>query len=314
MMSPATVAQSVLDPAGPQSAAIASLWWLIFWITTGVFLIVMAALAGAVLWRRHDRTSDAALTKSVTAAVGVTVVILFVWLIASVRVGRAMGTPKMSDAVTISVTGRQWWWQVEYVDPLPALRFRTSNELHIPVGRPVVVNLASRDVIHSFWVPNLHGKRDLIPGYTTAIWLQADKPGVYRGQCAEFCGFQHAKMAFYVTAESEDDYQRWVIAQRQEANQPTDDMTRRGQEVFLRSTCTQCHTIRGTIAGAGFGPDLTHVGSRGKIAAGMLETTHDHIAQWVRNPQAFKPGTRMPPQPLGDDDLQALAAYLESLK
>jgi cytochrome c oxidase subunit 2 len=163
-------------------------------------------------------------------------------------------------------------------------------------------------------VPNLTGKRDLVPGYTTAMAFQADKPGVYRGQCAEFCGFQHAKMAFFVIAEPEDRFQRWVQAQREEAITPSNTQAQRGQEVFLRTTCTQCHTVRGTIAGGAVGPDLTHVASRGRIAAGMLPTARDHIFQWVRNPQAFKPGVRMPPQSLDDDDMNAVVAYVESLR
>jgi cytochrome c oxidase subunit 2 len=313
-MSPATVAQSVLDSAGPQASAIEGLWWLIFWISVGVFGVVMVLLAWAVV-RRHDRpASDASLTRWVVAGAGVTVAILFVWLVASVWVGRAVASPRMSDAVTINVTGRQWWWQLEYVDDRPANRFRSANEIHIPVGRPVVVNVTSRDVIHSFWVPNLHGKRDLIPGYTTALWFQADRAGIYRGQCAEFCGYQHANMALYVTAESQADFDRWVSAQRQPGREASTDVEQRGRDVFLRGTCPQCHTVRGTLAGAGFGPDLTHVGSRARIGAGTLPNTLDNLKRWVRNPQDFKPGNKMPAHDLNDEELQALATYLESLK
>jgi cytochrome c oxidase subunit 2 len=163
-------------------------------------------------------------------------------------------------------------------------------------------------------VPNLHGKRDLIPGYHTSFWLQADRPGVYRGQCAEFCGHQHARMAVYVTAESDAQFKGWLVAQRRPAVEPVSDITRRGQELFLKSTCTQCHTIRGTIAGAVLGPDLTHVASRGSLAAGTLSNTREHIERWVRDPQRVKPGNRMPPIAMSDQDLHALSAYLESLK
>jgi len=214
----------------------------------------------------------------------------------------------------INLIGHQWWWEAEYEAAVPSQRFRTANELHIPVGRPVVFKVTSRDVIHSFWVPNLHGKRDLIPGYTTSIWLQADKPGFYRGQCAEFCGYQHAKMALYVTAESQAEFENWSADQRKEAPQPTSEEQMRGRDVFLHSTCTQCHTIRGTIAGAVLGPDLTHLATRGTIAAGTLPNQRGHLAGWILDSQSIKPGNRMPPNSIAGDDLQALLTYLESLK
>jgi cytochrome c oxidase subunit 2 len=313
-MSPATVAQSVLDAAGPQSAAIERLWWLIFVIAAGVFVVVMAALVWAVRRRGDRRSSDVIMTRWVTGASAVTVVVLFVWLAASVSVGRASGSPQMKDALTISITGRQWWWQLEYVDTLPSNRFRTANEILIPVGRPVVFNVTSRDVIHSFWVPSLHGKRDLIPGYTTSIWFQADREGTYRGQCAEFCGLQHANMAVFVRAVSNADFERWVTAQRKPAQEPASGEARRGHDVFLKATCSQCHTIRGTLAGGGYGPDLTHVGSRAKIAAGVLPNTPENLQRWIRNPHQFKPGTKMPPHDLADADLRAVAEYLRSLQ
>jgi cytochrome c oxidase subunit 2 len=313
-MSPATVAQSILEPAGRQAAAIEGLWWLIFWISVAVFAGVIGVLGWAVL-RRSDRpTSDTLLTRWIIGGAATTVVILFVWLVASLWVGRAIASPQMANAVTINITGRQWWWQLEYVDSVPSNRFRTANEIHIPVGRPVVVNVTSRDVIHSFWVPNLHGKRDLIPGYTTSLWFQADTPGLYRGQCAEFCGHQHANMALYVRAEPESDYDDWLTAQRRAAAKPSTDSQRRGRDVFLRATCPQCHAVRGTIAGAAFGPDLTHVGSRATIGAGMLPNTIDNLKRWIRNSQDIKPGNKMPAHDLNDGDLQALADYLGSLK
>ncbi len=313
-MSPATVAQSVLDAAGPQAEAIEGLWWLIFFIALGVFAAVMVMLAAAVLRRGHRTSSEMTMTRWVVAASAMTVVILLVWLVASVSVGRATASPRMGDAVTINITGRQWWWQLEYVDPLPSNRFKTANEILIPAGRPIVVNVTSRDVIHSFWVPNLHGKRDLVPGYVTSLWFQADREGTYRGQCAEFCGYQHANMAIFVRAVSEADYQAWLVAQRKPAADPASAVQQRGRDVFLRATCPQCHAIRGTLAGGAFGPDLTHVGSRASIAAGVLPNTADNLQRWIRNPQQFKPGNKMPPHDLNDGDLQAVADYLRSLK
>ena len=313
-MGPAEVAQSALEPAGPHAAAIEDLWWFIFWVCTVVFVIVTAAVAAAVLRKHTSPTPDKTLARWVSAGAVLTVVVLFVWLTASVRVGRAVAAPKLSDALTINITGRQWWWQIEYVDSLPANRFRTANELHIPVGRPVVVNVTSRDVIHSFWVPALHGKRDLIPGYTTALWFQAERAGEYRGQCAEFCGYQHANMAMRVTAESLGTFEQWLNTQRQAATEPTTEQAHRGRTVFLSGTCPQCHAIRGTRAGAAFGPDLTHAGSRATLGAGTLPNTVENLKRWIRNPQNFKPGNRMPPHDLNDGDLAAVAEYLWQLK
>jgi cytochrome c oxidase subunit 2 len=177
-----------------------------------------------------------------------------------------------------------------------------------------VLKVTSRDVIHSFWAPNLHGKRDLVPGHTTAIWIQADRESVYHGQCAEYCGKQHAHMRFEIVAEPQDRFEQWLNAQRQPAQAPASDAQRRGQRVFMDQKCVLCHTIRGTDAAARVGPELTHVGSRGKIASATLPTTHDHLAQWSSEPQRFKPGSQMPSTPLSKDDLDALAAYLEQLK
>jgi len=304
----------VLSSAGPQAAHIERLWWLMFWVTAAVFVIVSAFVLAAVFQRRSAPAREEVLNVCVTLGVAATVVTLFVLLVASIWTGRAVASLGASSAVTINLTGRQWWWDAEYEDGTPSRRFHTANELHIPVGRPVVLKVTSVDVIHSFWVPNLHGKRDLIPGYTTAIWLQADTPGVYRGQCAEFCGLHHARMALYVTAESNDAFEQWRTNQIKEAVQPSTDDARRGRDVFLRATCTQCHTIRGTIAGATMGPDLTHLATRGTIGAGTLPNTRGHLAGWVLDAQSAKPGNQMPPNAIPSGDMQVLLTYLEGLK
>jgi cytochrome c oxidase subunit 2 len=179
---------------------------------------------------------------------------------------------------------------------------------------PVVLKVSSQDVIHSFWVPNLHGKRDLIPGQITHTWIQADRPGVYRGQCAEFCGHQHAHMAFNVVAEPMDNFLAWIAHQRQPAPDPTTDEERRGHDVFMQSPCVSCHTIRGTDAGSHLGPELTHVASRLTIAAGTLPNVRGHLAGWVANAQSIKPGSRMPPNLLQPGDLQAVLTYVRSLR
>jgi cytochrome c oxidase subunit 2 len=185
--------------------------------------------------------------------------------------------------------------------------------MHIPVGQPIVLKLTSHDVIHSFWAPNLHGKRDLIPGHVTTIGFQADKPGVFRGQRAEFCGYQHA-MAFLIVAESPDEFSAWLDQQRRPAAQPLDAVQQRGQEVLLSSPCMMCHTIQGTPAGGKVAPDLTHLASRRTIAAGTLPNTPGHLAGWIIAPQNIKPGSNMPPNTLDPDALQSLLAYLMSLK
>jgi cytochrome c oxidase subunit 2 len=163
-------------------------------------------------------------------------------------------------------------------------------------------------------VPNLHGKRDLIPGYTTSISLRADRAGVYRGQCAEFCGYQHANMALYVTAEDEGPFKGWLAAERRPAAEPSNDLERHGRDVFMRASCSTCHSIRGTNAAGLVGPDLTHLGTRGTIGAGTIPNTRGHLGGWISDPQSIKPGSKMPPNKMSGDDFQALLAYLESLK
>jgi cytochrome c oxidase subunit 2 len=238
---------------------------------------------------------------------------LVILTLASEVAGRGLSKPWGPGAVTIDVIGYQWFWDFRYQDRTGNQTVSSPNELHIPVGTPVVLDAISRDVVHSFWVPSLHGKRDLIPRITTQTWIQADKPGIYRGQCAEFCGHQHAKMAFTVVAEPLAEFHAWLEQQRRPAVLPTDE-TRRGHDVFMSQTCVTCHTIRGTQAGSRVGPDLTHVGSRQTIAAGTLSNSRAHLTEWVRDPQSIKPGTRMPVHRLSNDDLRAVGVYLESLR
>jgi cytochrome c oxidase subunit II len=311
--------QSALDPASPQATHIRDLWWLMLGVCSVVLLCVTGFLLYAI-W--HTRRGDAVtaeaqverrLTIGVAGATAVTIVILFVLLVASISAGRGLALPA-ADPLTIEVTGHQWWWEVRYVDPVPSQQVTTANEIHIPVGRLVLLKLTSRDVIHSFWAPNLQGKKDLIPGHMTSLSFQADKPGVYRGQCAEFCGYQHAYMAFLIVAEPPDQFAAWLEHQRQPAAQPADGMQQTGQEVFVSVACGLCHTIQGTLAGGKVAPDLTHLSSRRTIAAGTLPNTRGHLAAWIIDPQNIKPGNKMPPNNLNPGDLQALLAYLESLK
>jgi cytochrome c oxidase subunit 2 len=311
-----TTIQSALHPAGPGAASISDLWWLMFWTCTVVYLLVMTALVMAI--RRHREGENApaerTLVRSVVGASAVTVVILFALLVASVTTGRAVGAVTSSNPMVIAITGNQWWWDVEYHNPLPSLRTRTANELHLPVGRPVRILLTSNDVIHSFWVPNLHGKMDLIPGRRTELSLQVDRPGIYRGQCAEYCGLQHAHMAFTVIAEPSDDFERWLAAQRQPAPAPISLEQQRGFDIVTRGPCAMCHTVRGTSAGARTAPDLTHLASRSTLAAGTVPNTRGYLAGWIADPQHLKPGAKMPPTGLSAEELQAVLAYLEMLR
>jgi cytochrome c oxidase subunit II len=308
--------QSALHPAGVEAANISHLWWLMFWTCTVVYVVVWGVLLIALRGRGDQQSapSHRRLVQAVAGASGVTIVVLFGLLVASTLTGRAMAALDTRNPVTITVTGNQWWWDIEYHHPDPSLRVRTANELHLPVGRPARIELASNDVIHSFWVPNLNGKTDLIPGRQTVTWLQADRPGVFRSQCAEFCGLQHAKMALAVVAESPADFQRWLDEQRRPAAAPSNEAQAMGHDVVTRGTCAMCHAVLGTTAGARTAPDLTHIASRKTIAAGADENTPTALKGWIADPQHLKPGNRMPATGLSAQQLNAVVAYLESLK
>jgi cytochrome c oxidase subunit 2 len=310
--------QNPLNPAGPQASSIASLTWLFIGVCVAAYVLTLGAAGWAIIRKRHASDDSPATSNRlgwvIGVATGVVAIILVILTVSSVAAGRGLLSPSAPGAITVNVVGHQWWWDFSYDDVSPNQVFSSPNELHIPVGVPVVLKAESRDVIHSFWVPNLHGKRDLIPGFATHTWIQADKPGVYRGQCAEFCGHQHAHMAFLVVAEPMDQFLRWIDNQRRGAPQPANDVQKRGHDVFMQGPCVMCHTIRGTAAGSRFGPDLTHVASRQTIAAGTLPTTRGHLAGWITNSQSIKPGNRMPPNLLSSDDLQALLTYLETLR
>lgn len=337
LLTACTGAQSALDAAGPQAERISKVWWLFFYVSAGVMLLVTIFLILAVLRGRRragagggandapeveekpeaalDPASERSLTNWVTVATILSTIILLVLTVASFSIGRSLSSQMANkDALTIEMTGQQWWWEVRYDNAEPGKTFITANELHVPVGQPVTVKLRATDVIHSFWVPNLVGKKDMIPGHDAVIWFQADKPGLYRGQCAEYCGLQHAHMAFWVVAEPPEKFQAWQEQQRASAAEPTTDSQRSGQQVFLNAPCIMCHTIQGTRAAATVGPNLTHLASRSYIAAGTLPNTRGHLSGWVVDSQAIKPGNRMPPNGLKADDLQVLLDYLQSLK
>jgi len=308
--------QSIIHPAGIQAARVSHLWWVMFWICAVVWAAVaVAALVAIARGRRGSSTAtDAQIGRSVTVAGGLSVAALLGLLFQSIVTGRALDTLRSPDALRIQVTGNQWWWDVQYEHAVPSLRVTTANEIHIPVGRAIRFDLLSTDVIHSLWIPNLQGKIELVPGRLNELWLRADQPGVYRGQCAEYCGLQHAKMALVVVADSPDDFEHWLAANRAPASPPTTPEEQRGRDIVERGPCAMCHTIAGTSAGGRSAPDLTHLASRSTIGAGTLPNTKGYLAGWIADPQHIKPGNRMPPPGLNGEELQAVLAYLETLK
>ncbi|HEX6670110.1 MAG TPA: cytochrome c oxidase subunit II, partial [Gemmatimonadales bacterium] len=313
-------AHSAHAPAGPQALLLDRLGGMMYVIAALAFVVVVVALLVAVFRPRREAAgveapgAERRMAMAVAIAAGGTVATLVAVLFLSFGTGRQLAATPPSDALQVRVTGRQWWWEVEYRDSVPNRWATTANEIHVPVGRPVVFELRGGDVIHSFWVPNLGVKRDMIPGQETSVWFRADSAGVYRGLCAEFCGYQHAQMAFLVVAEPPEQFAAWLDRQRDTARTPADSQALRGQEVFLASSCVMCHAIGGTPAGSRVGPNLTHVAGRRTLAAGTLPNTRGHLAGWIIDPQQIKPGARMPPSAIRPQDLQALLAYLETLR
>jgi cytochrome c oxidase subunit II len=314
----------VLHSAAPQAGHIEWLYWFTFWILLAVFILMIAAFSRAGAKARvltshmlpvieKDEAADRRAGWAVGAAIATTVIALFVVLVLSVITGKHVEGMTSKNPLTIQITGHQWWWEITYPNSQADQTVTTANEIHVPAGTPVVVLTNSKDVIHSFWAPNITGKRDLLPGYSSALSFQIDTPGIYHGQCAEFCGLQHAHMGFSIIAEPADQFQRWLQQQLKPADEPSNPEAIHGREVFLTHACLMCHTIRGTDAGSRVGPDLTHVASRNMIAAETLPNTAGALAGWVVDPQRIKPGTRMSPNPLAPDDLQAVVAYLRSL-
>jgi cytochrome c oxidase subunit 2 len=309
--------QSGLNPHGPLARSLAEMSWIFIAGFSAVYLVTMLILTIALSRSRRCRYLSDGRSWNLVVYAGVVVpfAVLVGFLVYSVSVGRQLYAEpyKRQGAQIIHVNGKQWWWDVAYKRGNSILA-RTANEIHIPVGQPVVFELETSDVIHSFWVPNLAGKLDLIPARTNYLWVQADKSGVYRGQCAEYCGAQHAHMGLEIIAESTDQFSRWLESQRAIAIAPSNDQQRHGQEVFLTAPCVMCHTIRGTQALATVGPDLTHIGTRRTLASATLLNNRGSLGGWISDAQTVKPGNHMPRITLPPQDLEDLIAYLESLK
>jgi cytochrome c oxidase subunit II len=310
--------QHVLDPRGPSASDISLLWWVFLGLSTIVFLVIMGMLAYSLFRPDRDRTEGiapiAARRLVLIGSVAVPAVLLLLLIGFSTAMGRRTAAPPPDGVLAIDVIGHQFWWEIRYRDALPYREFRTANELHIPAGQPVLINLRSRDVIHSFWVPNLQGKLDMVPGRDNALVLEADEPGVFRAQCAEFCGVQHAKMAMFVVVHAPADFEAWRERQLVPVGPPADAVAQRGYDVFMQQGCAACHSIRGTPAFATAGPDLTHFGQRRSIGAGSLPNMPGHLGGWIADPQGVKPGNLMPAMPLAGDDLNAVIHYLLSLR
>lgn len=312
---------NVLDPAGPAAERLADLGGLIlvaFLATTAVVWLLIAAIAlrrRGTLQEHMPVDTTSGQSWILVGGIAVPVVVLAVLYGASLRTMAAFPLDG-EDPLRLRVIGQQWWFTVEYLgDGTPGAQVRVPTELHVPVGRPVEIELVARDVIHSFWVPRLHGKVDLVPGLPNRIRLQADAPGVYRGECAEFCGLQHAHMRIEVVAQPAAEFEAWLERQRQPAAEPMGEAARRGRALFLNSACATCHTVRGTPALASVGPDLTHLASRMRIAGGALPNNDATLAAWVTHAQSLKPGARMPDLAVFDgEELRDLLAYLRSLE
>jgi cytochrome c oxidase subunit II len=313
--------QSVLRPGGPSASRLNWLLWVFTGVCGTIWLLVMLVLAIAIR-RRHkpdrpplerDAGRERASTIIVGIAVAATVLIIGGLTFLSYAATRPL-SGEADETLVVRLRGYQWWWQVTYANPDSARTFQTANEIHIPVGRPVRFELSSADVIHSFWVPNLMGKQDLIPGRNNQLTLTATQPGVYRGQCAQFCGLQHAHMALLVVAQNPTEFEAWRYGQVQQAVSSDDPDPAKGRQFVTSHACAACHTIRGTSAAGTLGPDLTHVGGRLTIAAGLLPTTRGSLAAWIVDPQTIKPGNNMPMVPMSADDVTSVSAYLATLK
>jgi cytochrome c oxidase subunit II len=317
--------QTALGGQALESSNFISLFTIFMIVCTIMYVLVVVALSVAIA---RGRRADGPLTVETGrheestpfvrgALVGWTAIIglgLIGLTVASFFADRSNASVAANPQLTVNVTASQWWWDVKYTTHEASNEFKTANEIHLPVGVPVEITLESNDVIHSFWIPNLAGKQDLIPGRVTDIQILPQKTGTFRGQCAEFCGVQHANMALDVTVESKADFERWVAAQKRPAFAPMTRLELAGYKYVTTRECSSCHNIVGTPATGQVAPDLTHFASRRSIAAGMLPMNTGNLYGWVADPQSQKPGNKMPTVGLSPDELHAIVAYLERLK
>ena len=308
--------QTTLEPTTEYGWKIQRLFELILWPAAFVFIVVEGVLF-YVVWRFRARPGaprprqiHGNTTMEILWTIAPAVVLAFI-TVPTVQTIFAIAAPEPGvPTMKIEVIGKQWWWEFRY----PEQNVVTANEVHLPIGRQIQFDITSTDVIHSFWFPRLGGKRDVVPNHTNQIFLVAQEPDVYLGQCAEYCGTSHANMRMRAITQSQADFDAWVRNQQAPAAQPTGGLEAQGAQVFQRSACIGCHTVAGTNAAGTTGPNLTHVGSRLTLAAGLIDNTPENLANWIRNPQAIKPGALMPAGLISEEDLPAVVAYLESLK
>ena len=306
--------QSALDPIGPSAREIAVLWWIMAAGSALVFALVLGFLLYA-LYGRNGRRRIKPMQLILGGGIVLPVVVLSILVPFNIKVASGVTAPAEPGTLTIRVHGRQWWWDIEYDDGTPGGSFTTANELYLPVGEPVELVLTSADVIHSLWLPRLAGKLDLIPGRTNRLLVEADAAGILRGQCAEFCGVGHTRMALYAVAVPPGRYREWAERQRSPAPEPAGDLARDGARLFAANGCPLCHAVRGHDAWGRLGPDLTHVGGRMTIGAGLLDTTPANLALWIARNDAVKPGNLMPDYADLDPAVrEAIAAYLDGLE
>jgi cytochrome c oxidase subunit 2 len=302
----------ILDPAGPYAWPITVLSWVLLGMAAAVLALVLAALWVALFGKERTRARLGGAKIIWIAGIALPAVVLSVLLFYGLSLTSGLSDRIEGDEMRVRVTGEMWWWRVAYLGEDGEPVVRDANELHIPVGRPVVLELQSDDVIHSFWVPRLSGKLDMIPGRRNLMRIQADEPGVFRGQCAEYCGGPHALMGFVVVAHEPEEFARFMQA-RLARERTTPAPSGEGAALFQSAGCAACHRIAGTPANGIAGPDLTFVGARRTLGAGILPNNRGTLMGWIGNSQAIKPNNRMPPYTvLSGDQLKALAAYLEA--
>jgi cytochrome c oxidase subunit 2 len=315
----ASVLVPVLEPASPNAATIRSIFFVVSLISLAIFVIVVTLIVTSLV--RFRSTGDSLPKQafgSHVAEIFWTLPPLLIVLslgVASARIIYSISSvPSLqlspTSAADIVVIGHQWWWEVRY----PRAGAVTANEIHVPIGKKLCVQVDSADVIHSFWMPQLGPKIDMVPGQHNYLWLEADQAGTYDGACSEFCGDQHAWMRFIVVAEPDAQYQAWLAEQARPAEMPENTLALAGRSFVVSQTCLNCHEIRGTNNGVAAGPDLTHVASRRQLGAGVLENTPETLDRWLKNPQQFKPGCMMPNFTMNEEELRQVSAYLESLR
>ncbi len=308
-------ATSVLDPASPQGREILGLFWVVLGIAGVIFLVVtVLVLVASVRYReRPGGPEPSTVDENTTLELVWTIIptlILAGLFVLTVRVMHRVDPQPGDRAPDLEIVAHQWWWELHY----PESGVTSANEIHLPVGRRLLLRLESADVVHDFWVPALGKKVDAIPGHPNTLWLTIDHPGTYLGTCDEFCGAEHAWMRIRVVGQPEAEYRSWLEHQAAPAAEPSSEKARRGAELFRDKTCASCHTIAGTPAHGDVGPDLTHVASRETLASGALENTPDDLARWIASPQDIKPKCDMPDLHLDHSEVELLTAYLEGLQ